>query len=181
MQSVARRIVIDRGDLFPVAELAIDLNLSRSRSFGRGRESFEAANVLSTRVVQGEEHVHFMVSTAGDLTPHTDNDWMILLIDTDQKKKTGWEGYDLAINWKTVSNSESMCAKRIDGKWKIEAKVVIGYQGKNLEVSVPNTLFPRGLGKGFDFKWIDNVSLRSVETLFLEGDAAPDRRFNFRY
>ena len=44
-----------------------------------------------------------------------------------------------------------------------------------------NSLFPRTTGQGFDFKWIDNVSLESVESLFLEGDVAPDRRFNFRY
>ena len=71
--------------------------------------------------------------------------------------------------------------KWINGNWKTKGKVAIGYQGKNLEISVPNTSFPRDSGQGFDFKWIDNVSLRSVESLFFEGDSAPDRRFNFRY
>ena len=106
---------------------------------------------------------------------------MILLIDADQKKETGWQGYDLAVNWNAVSKSESVCAKWIDGKWKVSEKVAIGYEGKQLELSVPNRFFPRKPGQGFDFKWIDNVSLKSVESLFLEGDAAPDRRFNFRY
>jgi hypothetical protein len=106
---------------------------------------------------------------------------MILLIDTDQKKETGWQGYDLAINWKAVSRSESTCARWIDGKWHVAGQVAIGYQGKHLEISVPNTFFPRDPGQALDFKWIDNVSLNSVESLFLEGDVAPDRRFSFRY
>jgi hypothetical protein len=113
--------------------------------------------------------------------PHTDDHWMILLIDKDQNRETGWEGYDLAINWKAVSDSESTCAKWIDGKWEISGRVSIGYQGKRLEISVPNSYFPRDTGQGLDFKWIDNVRLKSVESLFLEGDVAPDRRFNFRY
>lgn len=137
-------------------------------------------DILSACVVEGGDHVHFMVSTANDLTPHTDHHWMILLIDSDQKKETGWEGYDLAVNWKAVSASESTCAKWIDGKWEVSGQVAIGYQGKHLEISVPNKLFPRDAGRGSDFKWIDNVRLKSVESLFLEGDVAPDRRFSFR-
>lgn len=151
-----------------------DPNTTYTNTLGR-------CDILSARVVEGNKHVQFMVSTADDLTPHTNEHWMILLIDKDQNKETGWEGYDLAINWKAVSKSESTCAKWIDGKWKVSGKVAIGYQGKHLEVSVPNALFPREPGEGFDLKWIDNVSLDSVESLFLEGDVAPDRRFNFRY
>jgi hypothetical protein len=143
--------------------------------------TFGRNDILSACAVEGEEHVHFMVSAADDLTPHTDDHWMILLIDADQDKETGWQGYDRAVNRNALSASESVCAKWIDGKWEVSGKVAIGYKGKQLEISVPNTFFPRKPGRGFDFKWIDNVSLDSVESLFLEGDAAPDRRFDFRY
>jgi len=162
------------GDTMHRSFRGTDPNTIYTNNFGRN-------DILSACVVEGGDHVHFMVSTADDLTPHTDEHWMILLIDTDQSKDTGWEGYDLAVNWKALSGSESVCAKWTDGKWKIEGKVAIGYQGKHLEISVPNTFFPRDPGRGFDLKWIDNVRLKSVESLFLEGDIAPDRRFNFRY
>ncbi|MDP7163423.1 MAG: hypothetical protein QF792_08030, partial [Phycisphaerae bacterium] len=145
------------------------------------RNTFGRNDIVSVRVVEGKEHVFFMVSTADDLTPHTDDRWMILLIDTDQKKETGWEGYDLAVNWKAVSATDSTCAKWTDGKWEVSEMVAIGYNGKRLELSVPSKLIPRAPGQGFDFKWVDYVSLKSVESLFLEGDVAPDRRFNFRY
>ena len=71
--------------------------------------------------------------------------------------------------------------KRDKPRWTVEGSVAIGYQGKHLEISVPHDLFPRESGQGLDFKWVDNVSLKSLESLFLEGDVAPDRRFNFRY
>ena len=138
-------------------------------------------DILSARVVEGKEEVYFTVSTADDLTPHTDEHWMILLIDTDQKKESGWEGYELDVNRKAVSGTKSTCAKWIDGKWTVGGKVAMGYHGKHLEISVPNGFFPREPGQGFDFKWVDNVILTAVEALFLEGDVAPDRRFDFRY
>lgn len=143
--------------------------------------TFGRNDILSAAVVEGEGHVHFMAGTADDLSSHTGDHWMVLLIDTDQEKETGWEGYDLAVNWKALSATESTCAKWMGGKWVISGKVAIGYQSRQLEISVPNGLFPRDPGQGSDFKWTDNVSLNSLESLFLEGDVAPDRRFNFRY
>ena len=62
-----------------------------------------------------------------------------------------------------------------------DEELAIGFAGNQLELSVPNTVFPRKPGLGFDFKWVDNVRLETIESLFLEGDVAPDRRFNFRY
>lgn len=142
-------------------------------------------DILSSRVVESDGHVHFMVSSADKLkhskSKDADNRWMTLLIDTDQDKQTGWEGYDLAVNWQVVSPSQTRCAKWTDGKWKTTETIAYRAAGKDLELSVPNVLFPRKAGQGFDFKWIDNVSLQNVESLFLEGDVAPDRRFNFRY
>ena len=106
---------------------------------------------------------------------------MRLLIDSDQNKKTGWQVYDLAINWEALSSTKSTYAKWIDGQWKTKGNVAISYRGKNLEIAVENSIFPRQQNQGFDFKWADNVSLKSIDSLFLEGDVAPDRRFNFRY
>lgn len=145
--------------------------------------TFGRNDILSARVVESNDHVHFMISAAADLTPHTDPHWMTLLIDSDQNKSTGWQGYDLAINWKAASNTntETNCAKWINGQWKISAQISMAYHGKQLELSIPDSFFPRKPQQGFDFKWADNVNLKSVESLFLQGDVAPDRRFNFRY
>ncbi|MEM7394379.1 MAG: hypothetical protein AAF492_18740, partial [Verrucomicrobiota bacterium] len=138
-------------------------------------------DIRTVRVVESAHKVHFKVATAADLTPHTGDHWMVLLIDTDRKKETGWQGYELAVNRASVSDNESTVARWIDGQWKQSHKVPFAYRGNRLELSLPNDLFPRHAGQGFDFKWTDNVSLEDVDSLFLEGDVAPDRRFNFRY
>jgi len=163
-----------QGDTMHRSFRGTDPSTTYTNNFGRN-------DILSASVVEATKQVNFMVSTADDLTPHSDEHWMVLLIDTDQKKETGWEGYDLAVNWKSISASESTCAKWINGKWKIEGRVAMGYKGKHLELAVPNSYFPRGPNQGFEFKWVDNVRMKSVESLFLQGDVAPDRRFNFRY
>lgn len=151
-----------------------DPETTYTNAFGRN-------DIRTASVVEGPEQVHFLVTTGDELTPHTDDHWMTLLIDTDRNRESGWEGYDLAVNRKAGSKSESTVAKWIDGEWKPSGKVAIGYEGNRLELSVPNQVFPRDPGQSFDFKWIDNVRLDSIESLFLEGDVAPDRRFNFRY
>lgn len=143
--------------------------------------AFGRNDITEARVVEGLQHVYFLATTAANLTPHTDPKWMMLLIDTDQNTKTGWEGYDLLVNSSITSATESQCARWIDGKWQPAGTISHRYQGKHLELAVPNSLFPRQPGDGFDFKWADNVSLTTGESLFLEGDVAPDRRFNFRY
>ena len=163
-----------RGDNMHRSFRGTDPDTTYTNTLGRN-------DIVSARVVEGRDHVSFMVSTADNLTPPTDEHWMILLVDADQDKKTGWEGYDLAINRGNGSGIGSNCAKWSEGRWRAEGKVATGYKGRHLEIGVPNEFFPREPGEGFDFKWVDNVSLESVESLFLEGDVAPDRRFNFRY
>ena len=138
-------------------------------------------DIISARVVEGEGQVHFLVETAEALTPEADEFWMRLLIDTDQQTQTGWMGYDLLINWNVLSPTTSTCMKWKRDAWRPDEELAIGFAGNQLELSVPNTVFPRKPGLGFDFKWVDNVRLETIESLFLEGDVAPDRRFNFRY
>ena len=138
-------------------------------------------DIVSARVVEGKEQVYFEVATREELTPRSDGNWMVLLVDADQDKATGWEGYDLAINQKATPASGASVATW-DGKGWVEAgSAGIGIGGRQLEIAVPKSLFGSDPAEGFDFKWVDNVSLSSVESLFLEGDVAPDRRFNFRY
>ena len=42
-----------------------------------------------------DDRICFYAETSGPLTPHTDDNWMLLLIDADQNHDTGWYGYDL--------------------------------------------------------------------------------------
>ena len=58
-------------------------------------------DIITCKVAMGEENVSFFVETKEPLTPRTDPNWMLLLIDADQNHDTGWYGYDFLINKKT--------------------------------------------------------------------------------
>lgn len=144
-------------------------------------------DIVASRVVHDAKNVYFQVKTRDVLTSHRDKHWMLLLIDVDQSKATGWEGYDLLLN-RWVDSATSTTIERWDGQtWTEAGHCDMAYQGNLLELKVPQKYFAvsrrrPSIDKGFDFKWADNPqSLDDITAFFLEGDAAPDRRFNFRY
>ena len=131
-----------------------------------------------------KKQVAFYAETTDALTPCTDNNWMLLLIDADNDPSTGWYGYDYLIN-KRVKNDQTTTLMRYDsakGDWTEVADLPMRYAGNQLEVSVPRELL--GLGGDrfvFDFKWSDNpADLNDPISLCLNGDTAPNRRFNYR-
>ncbi|MDD3108790.1 MAG: hypothetical protein PHV49_06250, partial [Alistipes sp.] len=55
-------------------------------------------DLLTAKVAVGAQNLRFYMETADTLTPHTDPNWMLLLLDTDADPTTGWYGYDYALN-----------------------------------------------------------------------------------
>ena len=128
------------------------------------------------------ENVLFYVETVGNLTPSTDPNWMLLLIDADQNHSTGWNGYDYIVN-KQVKDGATTTLMRWGGKsWKKCADVKYGVNGNKLVISMPMKALKLGGGKvSFDFHWSDNPkSLDDIISLCTTGDNAPNRRFNYR-
>jgi hypothetical protein len=75
--------------------------------------------------------------------------------------------------------------KRVDAKshsWTTVAKLGYAYKGSVLELAVPRKLL--GLHSSsttFDFHWCDNpADLKDPISLCINGDSAPNRRFNYR-
>lgn len=138
-------------------------------------------DIIESRVVQDSRFVYFLVTTRDDLTPHTDPHWMLLFIDTDQDVKTGWEGYDLLLNRSMDADLQTSVETWNGRGWQKMRPQPMAYKGNQLELRVPLGCFG-DLKKGFDFKWADNAQhLKDATAFFLDGDAAPDRRFRFRY
>lgn len=138
-------------------------------------------DIIGAKVAHDREYAYFMVETNDALSPHTDQGWMLLFIDTDQNKSTGWEGYDIALNRHGVDANQTTVDSWGGGQWQSAGKADLAYNGNHLELRVPVRYF-RGSNGGFDFKWMDNPQhLTDASTFFLDGDAAPDRRFNYRY
>jgi hypothetical protein len=158
------------------------------RDFGKGARHYVSTSgrndLVVMKIARDATHVYFYAQTRRPLTPSTDANWMLLLLDTDQNRSTGWEGYDFIINH-TVDGRESWLEKNVGGwKWEKVAKVEMNVAGTELMLAVPRAAL--GLAGGetiaLDFKWWDNPQKPGdIMDVYLSGDAAPDGRFNYRY
>lgn len=144
-------------------------------------------DIITSKVALDKKNISFYVETAGKLTPCTDNNWMLLLIDADNNSKTGWYGYDFIVN-KKVKNSNTTTLMRYDrtlpeNSWIEIADLKFSYAANGLEITVPRKLLQlNGNSVSFDFKWSDNpVELNDPISLCINGDTAPNRRFNYRF
>lgn len=140
-------------------------------------------DILDSKVAMGREMVSFFVRTAAPMTPCTDPNWMLLLIDADQDSSTGWYGYDFLVNKGTISDGTSEVLRFEGGEWVKAGLAGIAVAGDKMELSVPKDLLGvSGDSATFDFKWSDNAAeLVDPISLCVAGDTAPNRRFNFRY
>lgn len=141
-------------------------------------------DILESKVAVGKNDIYFYVRTDSALSPNTDPNWMLLLIDADRDHSTGWYGYDFIVN-KSVLDSGKTTVMRYDatsGNWVAVAEVPYAAVGNELELRIPRKLL--GLKADdmvFDFKWADNPqSLDDPISLCTHGDTAPNRRFNYR-
>ena len=68
------------------------------------------------------------------------------------------------------------------GEWCHAADIAMRYADNYLELTLPRELLNiTGDSFTFDFKWADNpTELEDPISLCLDGDTAPNRRFNYR-
>ncbi|MGV3764131.1 hypothetical protein [Parapedobacter sp.] len=144
-------------------------------------------DIVTSKVAVQRKSIAFYVETSGYLSPHTDNHWMLLLIDADQDPETGWFGYDFAVNKQVNDGSQTTLmrydATNGDNPWSKVADLEYRYQGNQLELAIPRKILGLDTDQlSFDFKWSDNAaSLEDPISLCVDGDTAPNRRFNYRY
>jgi len=141
-------------------------------------------DMTTCKVAVDDKYVYFFVETNEELTSVTGDNWMLLLIDSDQNFQTGWFGYDLLVNKKIDHDKTTVMQwDATTGQWKDSAEISYQVDFNRLVVRIPRSY---GNWEGneirFDFKWSDNASdpddLISVCTT---GDTAPNRRFNYRF
>lgn len=142
-------------------------------------------DICRAKVAVDEHMVYFYVETTNPLTPYTDPNWMMLFIDADNDASTGWFGYDFVLN-KQVVDDRTTTLMKYDVAASAWAKVGdIAYEkaDKALEVAIDRELLRLTQDKFvFDFKWADNPEAELKDPIaFIEGDAAPNRRFNYRF
>jgi hypothetical protein len=140
-------------------------------------------DIVELRSTYDAVNIYFYAKTTAALTPSTDPNWMLLFIDSDRNKGTGWEGYDYVINSNPKSATETTL-KQWDGKnWINETVIPFSVNGTQLEISVPRTALSLDGGiPEFYFHWADNLQkLNDITAFFTDGESAPDRRFNYNF
>ena len=144
-------------------------------------------DIVAAKVARDAQNVTFYARTNAPLTPRTDARWMMLFINSDQNPQTGWHGYDLRIGAIHDPLSPPSIERWENGAWQKVGAAKLAYAGNELELSLPrklvqaNTATAPGTPLGFDFKWVDNADPNDISDWFLNGDCAPERRFNYRY
>lgn len=134
----------------------------------------------------GKDVVTFYVETADVLTPYTDPNWMLLLLNADCDFKTGWHGFDFLINKEFESDSRTavMGWDKEKKEWTKIGAADFRVVGNHLVVEVPLDLLgvSDDVKGGFYFKWADNpADLTDPISLCINGDTAPNRRFCYNY
>ena len=141
-------------------------------------------DIVRSKASFDAQTLFFMVESAQPLTPCTDANWMLLFLDTDRNSRTGWSGYDVRVNGRIVPPRATSVEVWKDGAWREAGTGEFVVGGTRLEIAVPRAL--AGMADtsqvAFDFHWADNVRNRDDPAEFaLNGDSAPNRRFNYRF
>ena len=142
-------------------------------------------DIIESRVAYDTAKMYFYVKTDTALTPYTDKNWMLLFINADMNKATGWEGYDYVVNLNVKSDLVTTLAAwhGQDSSWNEIANLQYSYKGNQIEIRVPRNLINQTAQDiSFYFHWADNIQkLNDITEFFIDGDSAPDRRFNYHF
>jgi hypothetical protein len=146
-----------------------------------GRNDFAAFKVAHDPL-----NIYFYVRTRDPITPRTGPNWMWLFIDSDQDGATGWSGYDFIVN-RTVDADGQTWLERNTGGWNWEkvARISVQVVGNQMQLAIPWAalrLTSHQHSASFDFKWADNLQhTGDVMDFYIDGNVAPEGRFNYRY
>ncbi|MBE0653969.1 MAG: hypothetical protein IH594_09235 [Bacteroidales bacterium] len=142
-------------------------------------------DIAGAKVARDENFLYFYVETAETLTPKEGHNWMMLFLDIDRNKSTGWNGYDFIVNRLNPDGKNVFIEKNIGGRWEWEmiGRSKFGINENMLEIEIPRQLVNlSGKPLDFEFKWNDNMQeTGNIMDFYLNGDTAPGGRFNFVY
>ena len=128
-------------------------------------------------------NVYFFAQTLDKISPRTGGNWMLLFLDVDRNSETGWLGYDYVVNLEVLSDTATTVKAWRKGKWETVGRAKYRVNGNGMELAIPRALIgQKDKTPTFDFHWADNIQSSDGASEFgVNGDSAPDRRWNYRY
>ena len=138
-------------------------------------------DIVESRITADGGNLYLYARAAKALTSCKDTNWMLLFIDADNDKTTGWESYDFLVNYEVISDTvTTLCAYK-DGVWQEIGTVAYAAKGDRLTITIPRSLLGlTGDRVQVNFHWLDNLTdVYDLESWFTTGDSAPERRNNY--
>ena len=140
------------------------------------------------KAARDSNYLYFYAECRSNLTSYAGSNWMVLFLDTDQNHATGWEGYDFAVNLSGVGSSTTTLSRNTTttNGWTwtpVRGDIPYKVLGNKLMFRLARADLALGPDPiSFDFHWADNFQVPGDISAFgVNGDSAPDRRFNYRY
>jgi hypothetical protein len=139
------------------------------------------------KVARDANNFYFFAQCNSNITSYTGSNWMTLFIDADQNHGTGWNGYDFAVNLGARTTNTTTLSQNVTttNGWTwttVRSDIAYTVSGNQLMLTIPRASL--GLGADpvqFDFHWADNFQTNDIADFYVDGDSAPDGRFNYRY
>lgn len=142
-----------------------------------GRNDF-----ITAKVAADAKNVAFYIQTKDAITDRRDRRWMQLLVNSDQNYTTGWNGYDFCLNFAPLSATETAVAAWKNGSWQRIGRARYAVRGNEMQLIVPRAMIGQSGKVAVDFHWVDNAPIGGdIKNFYLDGDSAPNGRFNYRY
>jgi hypothetical protein len=141
-------------------------------------------DLVTAKVSCDKLHVYFYVRTLQPRLPQNDPGDTLLFVDADSDPGTGWLGYDVIVNRAACGDGWVTVERNVEKKyqWDSSARVACRTAGNELELAIPYSLLGRETPPAtIDFKWTDGIRQTGEWSDFtLNGDVAPNDRFNYR-
>ncbi|MBQ2941525.1 MAG: hypothetical protein IJD97_04745 [Clostridia bacterium] len=132
--------------------------------------------ILSAKVSFDADNFYFLVNCKDDIKEG--ENFLNLYINTDRMYKTGWEGYDFAVN----VDGKGTLSKANGTYFEVMGTAELNIEGKSMTVKIPRSVIGETGTVDFEFKWTDSVSGKEdFMNFYSEGSTAPYGRFNYVY
>jgi len=139
-------------------------------------------DLVAAKVARDSRNVYFNVRTKASITSATGTNWMWLLLNVKGAAGTNWHGYNFMVN-----RAAAGVLEKNSGSWNWHRAGSVRYKVKGCEMELAIRRSDLGLRDAskpvrLEFKWADNMQRPGqIEDFALNGDAAPNGRFNYAY
>lgn len=141
-------------------------------------------DLVSAKASRDAGNLHFLVRCRDAIKTEPEAPGPMLFLDVDGDPKTGWLGYDFVVGRRRGEGGTLLLERNIDGayQWGSPVEVAAAVADDGIELSIPlSALGLSGEVKSIDFKWADAIAETGDWSDFtLNGDVAPNDRFNYR-